>query len=428
MAVRRLPGGGVLLGQWVDGLELSWEPPQLHRYGSEPFDPLEDALDELREQARHDPVRSARTVWPFVSNADTQQVLAHAHGIRRFPYQLECPSWVAGVQRDGKPGPRAFIQLRAEWLATVGAAPATCSVRDWFDTHLLPLVGRRDQRLSAVWRVSRIDLAADIAGVLLGPSDLPRFTTRARGRRAYDEPAVTDHTGRVFTGFRFGRRGGSVFARIYRKDVEAKTDGWIRERWREAGYDPNEHGAAVWRVEFEIRGALLRELQVDGAWLPREPEEVVKAHLGSLWRYASERWLVLRDQDSQQRRVERWRVTPWWRELSRLDTFGEPPATLPSLRRSSLSSEDTTRLLQVAVGALSSFGALVGAESWDETRELLDAYVLRQLGSRGFADRVAAKRAARLALVPGSSGLVGDELLAALTQPEAEPLVVGVGP
>lgn len=398
MSLRRLSNGAVLLGQHVDGLELAWEPPQHKRYGRESIDELEERLSDLRFLAMNDPARFAATEWKF--GQEREPVLAWPQGIRSARYRLECLSWLLGINGDGKPGPRGFAQLRASYLAEVGALSGFRNIRAWADANLLPLVRRNPTGISTTWRVSRIDLAADVAGVGFEGTDVARFTTRARSRRTYDEPAIGDYDRRRFTGFRFGRRGGAIFARIYLKTAEAGSDDWVREKWRLAGYDPVTHGPDVWRIEFEIRGGLIRELQTDGERLPREPDELLSAHLGTLWRYAMQRWLILRNGQNTASRPERQPITSWWRDLGTIDGFAEPPSPATLLRRVVVPSGDAGQLLNIAVGALTSLASLTGRTSWPATRRLLDDYIANRVGLRTFEELSKTKLARRNALLP----------------------------
>ena len=396
MSLRRLSNGTILLGQHVDGLELAWEPPQHKRYGYERNDELEEQLADCQSRAMDSPALFLETKWRY--GTELEPVLVWPQGIRGARYRLECLSWLFGINSDGKPGPRGFVQLRAPYLATVGALSSFQGVRSWADSNLLPLVGRKPDGLSTAWRVSRIDLAADVAGVSFEGGDVARFTTRARSRRAYHEPAITDYDRRRFTGFRFGKRGGAIFARIYRKTDEAKSDDWVREKWRLAGYDPTIHGPDVWRVEFEIRGALIRELQANGERLPREPDALLSAHLGTLWHYAMQKWLLLRDGQNVASRPERQAITPWWRDLGALAGFAEAPLPDAILRRVVAPSEDAVRLLNLAIGALTSLSSLTGKTSWPDTIRLLDDFVKHSYGRRRFEEISKAKQARRRAL------------------------------
>jgi hypothetical protein len=390
-----LAPGVWLVGQFVDGLELSWEPPQGGRWGDDARDALDRTLAVLRKSARQARSQTVPSGW---TTADGETVRAAGRGVRQSAYQLECSKWIAGVATDGAPGPRAFFQLRSSFLADEGAFSAWREVSSWTDGHLWPLVGRRVEDAEATWRVSRIDLAADVAGLALSGNDLHAFTTRASSRRTYEEPAVSDYERRDFTGFRFGRRGGPIFARIYKKSVEAADDAWVRDAWTAAGYRPGVHGADVWRVEFELRGALLRQLTVDGKWLPRDPGELLSHHLSNLWAYATRQWLVFHERG--RTRVERDRVAPWWVALSKLSGFEAEPAGGRLFRRLTPPARNPRHLLLMTVGALTSLAALHGQESWDDVREGLDRYIRRGYGTDAFAAEIRRKSSAYPTLPP----------------------------
>jgi hypothetical protein len=203
---------------------------------------------------------------------------------------------------------------------------------------------------------------------------------------------VRHSTRRRFTGVTFGRRGGALFARVYDKTAEAKSDAPIREAWRAAGYDPSSHGEAVWRVEFEARGELLRSLKLaDGSSLPvADPEKLLRENLGHLWGYMTNKWLVLREDDGRTR-VERSKPQAWWSKLSEHQTIGHPAETLSAeLFRCRPVPLDSKRLLQQAMGVLVGLGACNGSEDLDEVLATLSAHAHEAVGGELFAEKVAA--------------------------------------
>jgi hypothetical protein len=308
--------------------------------------------------------------------------------VRGTPYQLECSDWIAGISAHGAPGPRAWVQLRAEYLMRVGAPEGLRAVSEWFERVLLPLVDLV-QGTTPTWRISRLDLAVDVAGAALTRDDEPWFTTRASAREAREEPLVTDQWRRQLTSLRFGRRGSPVYARLYLKSFEASADAPVRRCWAEAGYDPAEHGSDIWRIEFEFRSSFLREAQVDGEWLPRDPHAVLAHHLPSLWRYATQRWLVLRDRQRPATRIERTPRAGWWQALGESPLFGDPGTGRLMLRRATPPPRDGAALLRMGVGCLASFASVHGHATWSETRDALDDYVRRVLGEEAWCAMVA---------------------------------------
>jgi hypothetical protein len=94
------------------------------------------------------------------------------------------------------------------------------------------------------------------------------------------------------TGFTIGK--SSVRLRVYDKTEElslARNDGDKRDeehaRWRAAGWE----GGAVTRVEFQMRGDALKEMEA------REPQDLL-GRLDAIWAYATRKWTRLVDRGS----------------------------------------------------------------------------------------------------------------------------------
>ena len=130
---------------------------------------------------------------------------------------------------------------------------------------------------------------------MLHALDAQNLTTRARTRAWREKPTHSRQHGRSLSSLHIGTRGSPAYARIYNKTLQATADAPIRELWKQRGYNPGEHGRKVWRVEFEIRPALLRQLRADGEQLPQEPDQIITTQLDTLWAYLTGSWLTLRD-------------------------------------------------------------------------------------------------------------------------------------
>jgi hypothetical protein len=104
-------------------------------------------------------------------------------------YCVECSDWAIFVAAVGAVVPRLAIQFRADYLLRVGPLRAHDAGRSWVERHLVPLIGGRPPEDRAVWRISRLDLAADVRGVSFQLADLDHFTTRAAFRRSYNGDA-----------------------------------------------------------------------------------------------------------------------------------------------------------------------------------------------------------------------------------------------
>lgn len=110
--------------------------------------------------------------------------------------------------------------------------------------------------------------------------------------------------GRDLTGFDFGRRGGSVYVRIYDKTIEIRRRGlsWLPDLW-----GPRRADEPVWRIEFELRRPALVEHGLRGV------DEVLDGQQ-DLWRYVSRDWLTYRT-PAMDARVRRWPVDPVWEQV-----------------------------------------------------------------------------------------------------------------
>lgn len=158
-------------------------------------------------------------------------------------------------------------------------------------------------------KVSRLDLACDVAGWHLDQTDDERFIKPSRVRYRHDMNAD-----RSFGGITFGvKKGGQppFQVQLYRKDIDTqgRQDAeWIRERWNEAGWQEPD---PIWRVEARY----LTPAKIRGVLPDVQPESVLSA-LPELWEYAvggetKRGWLrfVDRTGDSNQ---SRWPTNPVW--------------------------------------------------------------------------------------------------------------------
>jgi hypothetical protein len=391
--VHELAPGVSLVCQLVDGLELSGTLFQTHRYGDMPVDDLEARLSRLQAERmmRWGPLPTPWTVR--LDGVEAPVCLLPSSPRAGWRYGLECPAWLLLVSADGAARPRFCVQLRASELMTQGPLAAWRSARDWVKTNLMPLVGRlRTDEVE--WRISRVDVAADVAGAALQASDSDYLTTRARNRERVELPTTSHDRGRVFTGFNLGSRGGAAYARLYLKSFEAPNDAPIRELWRQKGYDLGHH-RDVWRVEFELRPSLLRELRVDGQPLPNDPDALLSNHLDAVWAYVTTSWLTLRDRSRSATRRERTPVAPWWAALAQLRGLnGEAPAA-PGLKVSRDRSRrgDRDKLLKLALGAIAGVAALDSSADLKTALLALTDFAQKQGGDEAFAARTDKARA-----------------------------------
>ncbi|HEU4656365.1 MAG TPA: hypothetical protein VFR97_02515 [Capillimicrobium sp.] len=178
-----LEGGARLLSQHVDGLELTCAVAQVPLLLRQRPDDLDARLGRLQARARATlPHGAVPSEWCW----DDEPVLVLPHSLRPGArYCIECSDWAIFVAPVGSVVPRLTVQLRADYLLRVGPLGAYDASREWVEDHLVPLIGGRPPEDRPAWRISRLDLAADVAGVVFQLADLDHFTTRAASRRSY---------------------------------------------------------------------------------------------------------------------------------------------------------------------------------------------------------------------------------------------------
>lgn len=317
------------------------------------------------------------------------RLVVKPHGARAGPFFADCEDVALTVNPDGgglTTFPTAVLELRALWLWRVGYVKACEKARAMLaeltegctvTTTAAPCngaVGSRKRHAVEVTtdpvQVTRIDLAADFEGWVPYPEQRDSFVARAKRRTVHkvekrgpafrkgeelEEHELHEveehHQGRAFTGFSFG--GGAIGAGLYFKSLEIKTSRklWFWPLWKRAGWNGD---APVWRLEFRLRRAFLREAAV----MRTEEDGTVRGvlsrgvfcsltgclkHLKSLWRHLSTKWLSLRQARTGK---SRQRFAPEWRSLSQGATFETSPEEAEVFRiKGESESERTTAQL-----------------------------------------------------------------------------------
>ncbi|MBX5441605.1 MAG: hypothetical protein IRZ32_08775 [Solirubrobacteraceae bacterium] len=393
-----LADGAVLLSHHVDALELSCAVEHVpSALGGRP-ECLDLHLAGYQDLARRSPRGPVASGWTWDEGPVREPVLVHPGGLRQGRrYALESPDWLVLVAAPRSVAARIVVQLRADYLLRVGPLHAYHAARAWVERHLVPMLGGLTADNQPRWGIARIDVAADVAGVHWRPADLERITTRARTRdthhddeRCGGQPSRVHRVAREMTGMTLGRRGGPAMARVYDKTREASTDAPIREVWRQAGYEPAQHGERIWRVEVEVRSELLRELAAQDGRLPADdPDAILSEHLDELWHYLTDDWLVLRQATPVAERVERRPPESWWQALAAAQGLNAAgPRPVRDLERRPRPQLDSARLLRQATGLLASAAAASGGLSLDDALAGLATHAHGTLGAEGFAARV----------------------------------------
>lgn len=220
-------------------------------------------------------------------------------GRHPFAYVLTDNHYRLEIARLGaKRTPLAHVQISSELLTCRGANFAVDTL-----TGIVSNIGAVTESPS----VSRADLFVDF----LPDYPLETITDNDWVTKARDIDRFT--VGRVFSGFKIG--AGSISARLYNKSLEMqkKPRPYLQQIYQDLGVTL---GQQVWRLEFQIRREVLRELSV------KSYSDLENA-LGSLWRYATGQWLRLCVPSETDKTQTRWQTTDFWQQLQQVYWDGD---------------------------------------------------------------------------------------------------------
>jgi|GEM_PF-4477248 len=423
MSLLELAPGVFLASHHVDALEISCAVDQVpHLVGKEASLPthkgqgtetvrrdyktaatvceLEAKLDQLKRHGEKLNLEGERATGWLWREGDTDQQVRLLPTAKRagHAFALETDDWLLMIERFKSVRPRFAFQVRADYLLETGAAEAYRRVVEWWTENIRPLLVGMMEESPPVWRISRIDLASDLAGAKLLATDLNCLTTRARQRKEHHTTQDTTgrHVGRRFTGFEIGKRGAAFYARIYDKTIQAAPDALVRKVWETNGYKAQAHGETVWRVEFELRSQLLREmLREDGTRLSDDPARTLDEDLDGLWREAVSKRLLLKERTGNAR-VERRPVRDWWEQMKKLDEhLPLTGQTGTRLKRQAPVSNDTERFLTTALQSLATVGLLTEDPKLADCLKQLTDHYFESGGDKAFAEMIARAEARR---------------------------------
>ncbi|MEZ5559154.1 MAG: hypothetical protein R3E86_11535 [Pseudomonadales bacterium] len=256
-------------------------------------------------------------------------------GRGKFPFVL-VDNWfqLQVASSSAKSLPLVYVQVSSEVLSRSGMDSAL--------SRLFAIAKFLDPG-SGDHGVSRVDLCVDfVSDHAIGEIQDRAWVTRAKGIDRYTQD-------RRFSGYTIGR-GGELSCRLYDKTLEIDQKSkkvWLFQVWSDAGWDGR---FPVWRLEFQFRRTVLRELGVTTA-------QDLTASLNSLWQYAMTQWLrlVVPTDDSNQ---TRWPAHPLWKELSQASFNSFPREPLSRIRKSRVPSDEY--LFRNALGGVTSFMAREG--------------------------------------------------------------------
>jgi hypothetical protein len=255
-------------------------------------------------------------------------------GRGRFPFVL-ADNWFE-IQVSSSVSnslPLAQTKVSSEVLSYSGLDSATTKLRG-----IVQQLGVYEEET-----ISRVDLCVDfLTDFDFSSADRKAWVCRSSKFSSY-------YDGDRCSGFSFGL-GGSVSARLYDKtleiDLSRKT--WLYEIWAKHEWQGE---YPVWRLEFQFRRAVLREMGVNSI-------ADLKQKLDGLWHYGCSEWLRLTIPSSTDDTKSRWQNHPVWKMLVEANFETKKPVPLTRTRKERVPSDE--RLFVQGLGVLSSYMAKYG--------------------------------------------------------------------
>ena len=210
----------------------------------------------------------------------------------RYPYILENGDmWLQVAEGNADSYPSVYVQMESLYILSTGVDKAVNEVRSFISSNFGEIKEEK---------VSRVEMYVDVAGEKVYQGDVDKFVGRAVIRRFYQVYGE-------FTGFELGK--GDIRAKVYNKKKEIKKSHkeYMYDMW-----DLIEEDEEVWRIEFSLSRRALKEWDV-------EDYDSFKEVIGDIWKYLTEEWLSMREQDNENQ--TRRSLTELWEEVRNTTQF-----------------------------------------------------------------------------------------------------------
>ena len=261
--------------------------------------------------------------------------------------------------------PNVYVDMKSLYILETSVDKAVNEVRSFVSSNFGEILREK---------VSQVEMYVDVAGEKVYQGDVDKFVSRAVNLRFYQEYGE-------FTGFGLGK--GDIQAKVYNKKAEIKKSKkeYMYSIWDGVSRDKDEE---VWRIEFSLSRRALKGWDV-------EDYDSFKALSGDIWRYLTEEWLSMREQDNEN--TTRRTLTFLWEEVQKARlSFGKVTGALRNNKRISSIEQYISQMggLQTSMGAvLYKLGHDVGKQK-QRVRKLAAARIdeqsaLRRILAKGLA-------------------------------------------
>lgn len=200
-----------------------------------------------------------------------------------YNYKLECDDFhICFMQHAIENSPPIQVRFISSFLWKYGYNKAFNIFVNWFE--------KLNSNISG-FRISRLDICFDTDEIEFLENDCDNFSCRARKKQIQYSNCIDNknYIGKKFSGFSIGM-GSPLSCRIYDKTLEIlkSSKQWFKTIWLENGWNSSKN---VWRVEFQIRRKVLKELKILNF-------EDIQKNIESVWGYLTQNWLTLRIKDN----------------------------------------------------------------------------------------------------------------------------------
>lgn len=335
--------------QGIDTIEFGIDVPNYN----EDFKKVIEDLEKAKEKAQEN-FGEYNLVLGFVNTT----VKGKGQGV--YSYKIECEDFhICFAKREIENTSPIFVRFISRFLWKYGYKEAFNIFMDWFTrTFQIEVKGTR---------ISRIDFCLDTDEIDFVEKDMENFYSRARKREKNyplqnDCVDNTNYNGRKFTGFVIGK-GSPLSCRIYDKTEEIKISSkkWFEQIWIENNWIK---GKKVWRIEFQIRRKILKEI---GMYTMLEIEKMYD----EVWAYLTKEWLTLRINNGS-KNISRFPIDERWEKVQRGSKgYTSSPAIRKCIRYGNLQ-----KLLDQCSGLFISISAIKKKENMRDTYLELRDYMI----------------------------------------------------
>jgi len=281
-----------------------------------------------------------------VININGLNLLVNRKGQGFYRYKLQCQDfYICFMQYDIKNSSPIYVRFMSEFIWKYGYEECYSIFCEWFEVFGIKIKGTR---------LSRLDICFDTEEISFSVNDKNKFVTRARKVDVHylEENVSVDsehYIGKNFSGFVIGR-GSPLSCRIYNKSLEIRNrKTWFYSIWEQNNYNSQND---VWRVEFQCRRKVLKELQIN-------TYEDISKHLKETWAYYTQKWLILKGKENNN--VSRCQIIDKWLIVQ---CGGESYIPSPAIRNI-IKKGNMEKLLCQCYGLFISIAALKGTNIRD---------------------------------------------------------------